>query len=724
MILLENKAFSLTVGEDAIPRSLILKSTGEELLTPDQTVSLFSVTQPRPFNNEVKLAHPNKRTTFPANRLRMEPGETPDTCRLIVGFAVTPFEAAVAVRIADTYMTFTLTDFIVHPDDYPGLAMTPPPVESFRLVSLPVKHREAFGEWLNVSRDDSASVCVLAADPHAQVDSERRENCRILYADAVRGIHLRGTTAALIAAETECFLDAVDALEKDCSLPLGVESRRSTEINSSVYWVSNLTPENVDDHIAYAKRGGFRLMLLYYTCLFREQGSYALNGNYDFRPEYPRGREDLAAMLNKIRSADIIPGLHVLQTHIGLKSRYVTPVADHRLRLTTRFTLAKPLPAGEISELFVEEDPTDTVMADRCRVLRFGGELMTYEGYTCERPYRFYGIQRGAYDTIVTEHPMGEIGGILDVSEYGASSVYLDQDSSLADEIAEKIADTYNAGFGFMYFDGSEGVNPPYAYNVPRGQYRVYEKLKNKPLFTEGAAKAHFGWHHLSGGNAFDVFAPEIFKEKIDEFPAEEAPRMQNDFTRLNFGWWGYWAPDEKSNGTQPDQFEYGTSHAAAWDCPSTIQFRLEPLRAHPRTDDILEVMRRWEDVRRNNLLTEEQRQSLRTPGKEHHLLITKSGEYALVPITPVNTPDFRIRAFTFTYGGKSCAMLWHASGRADITLPLPADRVEYLHEFSDAPLPVKADDGAVTMTVENRAYLLYDGPMEELRSALETLTD
>ena len=57
----------------------------------------------------------------------------------------------------------------------------------------------------------------------------------------------------------------------------------------------------------------------------------------------------------------------------------------------------------------------------------------------------------------------------------------------------------------------------------------------------EGAAKAHFGWHMLSGSNAFDIFYPEEFKEKIDEYPAAEAPLMQRDFTRVHFGWWGFW---------------------------------------------------------------------------------------------------------------------------------------------------------------------------------------
>lgn len=63
-IILENSSFRLEIGPDCIAKSLVIKATGEECLKQGENISLFSVTQERPFNNEMKLAHPNKRTTF------------------------------------------------------------------------------------------------------------------------------------------------------------------------------------------------------------------------------------------------------------------------------------------------------------------------------------------------------------------------------------------------------------------------------------------------------------------------------------------------------------------------------------------------------------------------------------------------------------------------------------------------------------------------------------
>ena len=116
-IYLENDIFRLTVGEDCAAKSLLVKTSGEELLAEGADVPLFSGTQERPYNTEIKLIHMNKQTTFPANRVRMEDG------KLILGFDITPLEAVPDVKIAPRYITFTLKEFIVHPEDNPGLVM-------------------------------------------------------------------------------------------------------------------------------------------------------------------------------------------------------------------------------------------------------------------------------------------------------------------------------------------------------------------------------------------------------------------------------------------------------------------------------------------------------------------------------------------------------------------------------------------------------------------------
>ncbi len=719
-VIIENERLRLKIGGDCQVQSLILKATGEELLRSGEGISLFSVTQERPFNNEVKLAHPNKRTTFQANRIRRE-GD-----RLIVGFEITPFEAVVEIRECPRYISFHLADFIVHPADYEGLCMDTPPAAEFRLLQLPVKNRENFGEWLNVCWDRSAAVNVLSVSPHARIDSERRLGYRVMSADAVRDIRLKGIGAALIVDTPDALMDDVAAVEEDYDLPRGVASRRGPMINASVYWAGDVTPRTVDEHIRYAKMGGFRLMLIYYTALFKTNYGYDTCGDYDYREEYPNGRADLETMLSRIKEAGITPGLHFLHTHIGIKSRYVTPVADHRLNKTRRFTLARPLDAQETT-VYVDQNPEGAVLADRCRILQFGGELISYQSYETEPPYRFTGCTRGLYDTIVQNHPLGLTGGIVDVSEFGhGHSFYLDQNTGLQDEVADKLADAYGAGFEFVYFDGSEGTNAPFEFHVPNAQYRVYRKLNPAPLFSEGAAKAHFSWHFLSGGNAFDIFPPEVFKQKICEFPAEEAPRMRRDFTRLNFGWWAFWAPGHPNGsvtGIQPDMYEFGLSRAAAWDCPATMQANLKAFREHPRTADIMEVMRRWEDVRAKNWLTEAHKQALKDLMQEHILLIDGNGEYELVPynqIAQAADGDARLRSFLFERQGMRYVVYWHVSGSGTLSLPVDPNRVIVANEPDGDALPLDKAAGGVLLPADGRRYLKTDLTSAELIRAFE----
>lgn len=535
-----------------------------------------------------------------------------------------------------------------------------------------------------------------------------------MYADAIKGIKVKGCGAALIVAAPGELLDCIDSVEKDFGLPRGVESRRSPDINRSIYLTSGITPKNVDEHIRYAKMGGFKMMQIYFTAFIKSSGcGYQLKGDYDFNENYPRGIEDLKEVLAKLKKAGISAGFHFLHTHIGTKSSYVTPLADPRLNHTKAFTLAKPLSIDDTT-VYVYQNPEDTVMHPDCRVLQFDGELIYYEDYSTEAPYCFTGCKRGHFGTRVSAHNHGTVGGIVDISEFGAQSIYIDQRTDLQDEVAEKIAELYDAGFDFMYFDGSEGTNIPHYYYVPYAQYRVYRKAKKAPLFCEGAAKAHFSWHMLSGGNAFDVFPTDIFKEKLIEHPFEEASRMANDFTRVNFGWWAF------RDDTQPDTFEFGTSKAAAWDCPGTVNTELEKFESNPRTPDILEVMRRWEDVRAKNWLTKEQKKMLRDPDTEYTLLINEEGEYELAAYYEIKTKNTDISAFSFERCAKSYVTCWHKTGEGTLTLPVSKDSIICKKALGGERIETGGDDKTAVIPISGKMYISSDMDVRELRKLFE----
>lgn len=700
-IVFQGESFCFVVGKDGRAKSLRYGDS-EELLADSET-PLFSLTQERFFNNELKLMHPSKNTTVQSSGIRLLNG-----C-LVASFYPIPYEAVIRVEDKDNYLLFTLGDFIIPDSAYMGLSMAKPPAVKVRFLQLKLREMKFFGEWLNVCHDDSTAVAVVGPKPHIFIGNEADKDGRILYAEAVKGISFKGSSAALFVSRKADFLSKMKAFEHDFSLPDGVESRKNDKINSSVYWVWDATPENLDEHINYALRGGFSMVLMYYTCFFKEEGGYGLCGNYELRDEYTNGFDDIRKMLRKLESHGITPGLHFLHSHIGFQSKYFTPEADYRVMHRQMLSLCSDLDEAA-TELYVDNYPLETDLLENCRILRFGTELMHYESCTDTPPYCYKGLVRGYNGTKAQKHSRGTYGGVVFVSEYGGTSGYCDQNSSLQDELADKIASIYNLGFRFVYMDGSEGVNAPYEYQIPLAQYRVYSKIDEAPLFCEAAAKGHFSWHMLSGGNAFDVFGTDIFKAMIDKYPLYEAPRMQMDFTRLNFGWWAFFTD------SRPDVFEYGTSHAAGYDCPVTIQSNLERMKKNARINDNLEVFRRWEYVRAHNLLTEEQKLMIREPGREFILL----KNYELLEYFPVKTAVEDITVYRLSRKDKNIAVLCHNYATADLFIP--TEKCILRNEIGGEILKTKSVTDGTVFTVGNRCYLEIQCSEEEMIKVLQNI--
>lgn len=711
----ETKRMRLILSADGRVVSLRRLPDGEELVDPEEYCPFCTITQPRPYQNEVKLSHPNKRTTYPVEKIERD--ET-DPNLLHITFAVVPAKADVRVTVTDSYLSFSSEGFSAF--DNPSMGV--PPVTEFRLLQIPVKEREHFGDWLNAMWDETDAVAVLGASPFLRIDNERRRNGRILYGESLADTGLEGHSVVLCVANgREDLLDCIARMERDFGLPDGVGSRRGAWMRNSTLFTAEATPENIDRIIAYAKAGGFRQLLFYFPCFFREEKWYTRCGEYAYNEHYPHGAKDVSALLKKVTDAGLIPGFHVLQTHIGMNTSYVTPHADPRLRLTKYFTLAAPLPAtddGKPFDLPVLQSPAGCYLVENARILKFGAELISYESFTTEPPYRFLGCRRGDHGTEPIAHPAGEIGGQLDISEFGQQSCYIDQDTDLQDEVADKIAAVYNLGFRFLYLDGSEGAAPPYEVHVSNAQYRVWKKCSPAPLFCEGAAKSHFDWHFFGGGNAFDVFRPDIFKEKIIEHPHTEAGEVISDLTRVDFGWWRFFGKE-----TQPDHFEFGSCRAVSWNCPFTLQLHLDDVGKNARAADIFEVMRRWSDVNARGLLTEEQKTEIRNhPKQEYHLIPDGRDGYDLIPYREYRGTaggDRTIRLFLFDWKGKTWAVYWNAYGDGKMRLPI-AGGVRLFDLPIGEEIPAETEAGKLVLPTGRVRYLCADLPTDQFLSALD----
>jgi hypothetical protein len=399
---------------------------------------MFTLTQDRPYDNELQLAYPAEVTEFSVVEVRYEANQ------LLIEFDRIGHSASVDVKITDSYIAFRLGKLTYH--GYTSLrSKRKTPVDETLFVQLPVRTRKNLGEWLNVMWDDDVAVNLLGTDPYARIRANERQGYYLFQAGTDNEVQLEGVGAALVTTTTAHLLDRIARVEEDYGLPLGVKSRRAPEYSYSYYEASTITPEDAARHIRYAKQSGLRGMDMYYLAFASSAG------HFPWRPEYPRGMDDLKAVVSRIKEAGILPGIHIHYNKTHKQDAYVTPHPDPRLNLVENFTLAESIDAGTTT-IPVEENPRLCTLDDERRILKIQNELVGYERYTTIPPYRFENCKRGALGMQAAAHEVGSRGGLLDVDTWPVF-VRFTQNTTIQDEVAERLKSIYEqAGFQFVYY--------------------------------------------------------------------------------------------------------------------------------------------------------------------------------------------------------------------------------------------------------------------------------
>ncbi len=667
-IIIENAQMRLVLSREGQARSLIHKATGEECLQPNADVPLCAITQYRPYDNENFLMFPAKPRTFPSNKIERKGN------LLYIEFQDTYDIAVVEMNITPYYIGFTLKQIDYRLEDFGVKRKTE--IDEIALIQLPIRKRKNFGEWLNVAWDEQTAVCLLGTHPTTRIDAFQQKDHTTLYAGLDFQVKLFNSGTALIATSTDSLLACIDKVERDYDMPLGVESRQRKEYKYSYYELRDVTTKNIDEHITYAKQGGFKAMVVYYVDFAKACG------HYEWKDQYPGGMKDLQEITDKIKAAGMIPGLHIHYSKVAVDDPYINNgIPDSRMNHVREFILTESLDATD-STITIEDTPEGVRMEKGRRLLQIEDELITYENYTSEPPYQFTGCTRGVFNSKATAHKKGQYFRLLDVDDWPLF-IRVNQNSGIQKEIAARLGNIYHkAGFRFVYFDGAEDVPMPYWYNVSRSQMTVYKEMKPAPLFAEGALKSHYGWHILSRGNAFDLFPPERIRPAMKKYTLRCAEQIAKDFTSVNFGWLNYLAPNESTIGMQPDMYEYICSKAVAWDSPISLMGNLKELRQHPRTADNLRVIRKWEEAKLQGTLTEEQKQLLKNPEQEYLLMKDKKGNLQLYPYSQITADDEKnIRAFAFLKESKTCILYWHTNGWGKIILDIEKRKLSLTDE-------------------------------------------
>lgn len=702
-VVVENARFRLVLDGGGFAKSLVVKATGGECLEPGARIPFSTITQNRAYDNEFKLMYAAKPWTLPSCAISRE-GDL-----LKIRYRDEFFTARVRLETTDDYVGFRLESFDYELEATGFKRKTE--IDSFALAQLPIRRRAHFGRTLNVVWDDRAAVALMAARPETRIDAFDRESGGLrFYAGTEKDVGISDAHAVLAAAPgREPFLDCVDALERDFGLPRGVQSRRRRDYAASYYMTGDITPENVHEHVAIAKKGGFRGLLT-----LGPGALWSTTGHNAPKPKFANGVADFKKVTDAIRDAGLVPGLHFFSTKVSTNDAYLASGRpDPRMNTVCEIVLDadvsetdRTLPIQGRPQLLRTEPYRGLVMV--------GDELVMYGGFTKEPPYALTNCVRGLWNSTPARHARNTVARHLDVDDW-VVFVRCGGNSKITDEIAERLAATVNgAGVRFFYMDGAEDVPEPFWYHVPRVQLNAWRKFTTDPIYCEGALKSHFGWHVLSRGNAFDTFKGELQRGAMKKYILRTVEQDADDFTSVDLGWMrlqppvkpdpnkrppsnGQYAQSAFWNGTigtQPDVFEYMGAKGAAWNCPVSMNCTLRAYRSHPRADDCLAAFRRWEDAKLDGTLTPAQREMLKDPNREWMLWpFAPAGKPELVECRQMTRDDERpIRAFSYVRNGKSGVVYWNLDERDTPEVDVPGIEVERMADlgrrFVEADVP------------------------------------
>jgi len=536
-------------------------------------------------------------------------------------------ECCLRVEILEDYIVFEL--FSISNQD----------IDELILCRIPLIIRENIGRLLNIGWNSNFAACILALNLQVHSYGESDEKA-ILVAKCCPKYGLVKSRIAVVGVPFNMVKETIRRIQLREGLPsptlAGVWDKISPEVKRSYLFI-DVTEQNVEEVIEYARMGGFSYVMIYSSSWSTSCGSYPVN-----LKNYPSGLEGVKKVVEKMHDAGLKVGLHFLTTCISKNDPYVTPVPDKRLLKDAEFTLADAI--DENSSFIPTVEPPRNVPTKPQPYYVGGGneiqiddEIIIYRGVSLHPPYGFTGCVRGARGTKPSKHERG--ANVYHLAEMFGFYI-ADAESTLLDEIAQRIADIVNeCGFDMVYLDGAEAASAQgsWWYYVPKVQLAFFNKFKREVL-VQGASYTvsiyrgqgtilrpsdeqldHFNWHIYSRDAQTDRVYRGV-KGHVDKVKIPGVLKVQANLMPAEFGWFGLYAKTPYYSATQPDEIEYLCNKCLGYDSPLSIETTLHDLKENGWTREMLSIIRNYEKLRFRNYFSEDEKKKMREPGAEFKL--------------------------------------------------------------------------------------------------------
>lgn len=416
-----------------------------------------------------------------------------------------------------------------------------------------------------------------------------------------------GDSMAVVSCDTEKLFPVIQRMEKAAGIivphPKGEWNKTAAAVGENYLFLTNFQESQFDNALALARLGGFKRVLL------GQESWCKSTGHYEIKPDrYTGGLPGLVKIVERFRAAGIDVGLHLLGASIDNNDPYLTPVPDPRLLKDAQTTLTKGLDAAstriEVASMPAKMPAEDGGYYGDGTVLQIGDELIKYSRRSTEAPYEFTGCERGYLGTRPAAHAPGAPVYHL-ARSYGYHM--FDMDTTLLDEVTSNFAAVANAcDIGMVYFDGSERLQGGHGRYNARLINAYLSKLKNPDILVQASSFSHFSWHQLARSASADGHGDlkGYLEQRAGVFESFARKGMP-----LDVGW--YYGYDKMAT---PDMYEYILGTTVGYGASFSFQVSVDAAGKHPFTDEILRLVRQYEDLRRSGRVPDALRKLLQVP--------------------------------------------------------------------------------------------------------------
>jgi hypothetical protein len=706
-IVFENPRFRATLGDDAVWLALVDKATGSDYCEADKRISLATVRVDG--------------KTYGANRASLA-GD-----RLSVAFSGCDTRLIYEVSTADDWIAFRLVE------------IAGPRPTHVTLLRIGVTITERGGSRLCAAWDDEYAVCLRGINLQTQGSQSRPSGYRLLQATTqdFPGPKLEGAGAALVAAPTGelrailCRLSAAYDLVRNEGD--GVPSK-DLPIARQSYWFLRFAESEVDQVIEYCRRSGFRQVMMNSSSWCKSVGHFTFQES-----RYPDGIESLRRTVAKLHEHGILVGMHTFASKISKTDPYVTPVPNRGFWVDMTATLAADVGPGDAT-VRTQDDLSQWPGSPVCNRKVWEGhvskhqevivddEIIRYESIGPEGKWdSFLGCQRGAWGTHAAEHAEG-----TECRHYGVdgciNGYIIDQESPLFDETTSRLAHVFNyCDFDMVYFDGSEDVDRRrYHYFSANAHAVPMRKFKKRPIIHQGGGFTHGLWHSYTRDSTVDQYPGTYLayinaggtirdwptcKDHIDR-SVRRMIACEEEMTPGELGWFGIGPKRGNYDGLQFDEIEYLMCKSLAYNAPISLQTSFARMEAHPLTPDILQIVRRYEQIRLTGKVPQATCHRLKEPGRDFVMLPdVLSAETAAPGFVRIEELDevggtHDVRSLLGPWDGGTVATLWHYWGKEGRLL-LDAAGVR-AYDVQGNAVAVDEAEGKTAVPVGSRRLLVH----------------